>query len=425
MLSERDTMAVLSFAKKDFTLLRVVVLAFALSLIVCALPFAAYAQEAGKMSIKDAEVVPESKTYVFTGDVIEPPVTVKIDGKPLNPAKDYDVTYSTSKNIGTKNIKVTGTGDYAGTAWGKFTITKGPLSDKDITVKEKIAYTGDLITPAPKVTYNGHTLRAERDYTVAYKANKNIGTARLIVKGKGNYMGTATASFQIVKASIAKATVDKMGSKKYTGKSIKPSPKVSFNGMDLKEGRDYALSYRSNKNVGTAKVTITGKGRFEGKKKVTFKITRASLSKATISKVGSQTYTGSAIKPIPKVTFNGKTLKKGKDYKLSYENNTKVGAAKVTVKGKGNFKGSSTQTFAIMQRSLVNPRASVSFISDQTYTGSPIKPKPTVRSGGRTLKEGTDYKLSYSNNLRVGTAIVYIEGRGGYAGRIAETFQII
>lgn len=63
-------------------------------------------------------------------------------------------------------------------------------------------------------------------------------------------------------------------------------------------------------------------------------------------------------------------------------------------------------------------------ISDQTYTGKDIKPKPTVEYGDADLEEGTDYVLSYKNNTNAGTATVVIEGKGTYTGTLEKTFTI-
>ena len=63
-------------------------------------------------------------------------------------------------------------------------------------------------------------------------------------------------------------------------------------------------------------------------------------------------------------------------------------------------------------------------VSDRVYTGSAQKPKPTVVAAGSVLKEGTDYTLSYSNNVNVGTASVTIKGKGNYRGSVTKNFKI-
>ena len=73
-----------------------------------------------------------------------------------------------------------------------------------------------------------------------------------------------------------------------------------------------------------------------------------SINDVTVS-VDSATYTGSAVKPAVKVTYNSKTLVTGTDYTVSYSDNDKVGTGKVTITGKGSYSGTKTVTFTISE----------------------------------------------------------------------------
>ncbi len=68
--------------------------------------------------------------------------------------------------------------------------------------------------------------------------------------------------------------------------------------------------------------------------------------------------------------------------------------------------------------------AKVAAISEQTYTGSAITPAVTVTLDGKTLVSGTDYTVSYSNNVNEGTATVTVTGKGAYTGTATTTFVI-
>ena len=68
--------------------------------------------------------------------------------------------------------------------------------------------------------------------------------------------------------------------------------------------------------------------------------------------------------------------------------------------------------------------ASIASIETQTYTGKALTPKPTVKVGSTTLKEGTDYTLSYASNVNVGKATVTIMGKGNYTGTKTVAFKI-
>jgi hypothetical protein len=151
-------------------------------------------------------------------------------------------------------------------------------------------------------------------------------------------------------------------------------------------------------------------------------LSRISISKASVTLSTSiYAYDGKAKKPGVTVKLNGKTLKNGTDYTVSYSNNTKVGTATVKITGKGNYTGSVSKTFKIKNNFK---KATVSGISTKAFTGKNITQSITVKYNGKTLKKGTDYTVSYSNNKKVGTATVKITGKGSYTGTITKTFKI-
>ena len=79
----------------------------------------------------------------------------------------------------------------------------------------------------------------------------------------------------------------------------------------------------------------------------TDKVVKKNISLATIS-VANQYYTGKAVKPAPTVKYNDiTTLQNGRDYTVTYANNVKIGTAKITIKGIGNYTGTVTKTFKI------------------------------------------------------------------------------
>ena len=151
-------------------------------------------------------------------------------------------------------------------------------------------------------------------------------------------------------------------------------------------------------------------------------LSRISISKASVTlSTSTYAYDGKAKKPGVTVKLNGKTLKNSTDYTVSYSNNTKVGTAKVTIKGKGNYTGSVSKTYSIKNNFK---KATVSGISTKAFTGKNITQSITVKYNGKTLKNGTDYTVSYSNNKSIGTATVKIAGKGSYTGTITKTFKI-
>ena len=151
-------------------------------------------------------------------------------------------------------------------------------------------------------------------------------------------------------------------------------------------------------------------------------LSRISISKASVTlSTSTYAYDGKAKKPGVTVKLNGKTLKNGTDYTVSYSNNTKVGTAKVTITGKGNYTGSVSKTYSIKNNFK---KATVSGISTKAFTGKNITQSITVKYNGKTLKNGTDYTVFYSNNKNIGTATVKITGKGSFTGTITKTFKI-
>uniref|UniRef100_UPI003FEDCFEB Ig-like domain-containing protein n=1 Tax=Ruminococcus bicirculans (ex Wegman et al. 2014) TaxID=1160721 RepID=UPI003FEDCFEB len=151
-------------------------------------------------------------------------------------------------------------------------------------------------------------------------------------------------------------------------------------------------------------------------------LSRISISKASVTlSTSTYAYDGKAKKPGITVKLSGKTLKNGTDYTVSYSNNTKVGTATVKITGKGNYTGSVSKTFKIKNNFK---KATISGISNKSYTGKNITQSVTVKYNGKTLKKGTDYTVSYSNSKNIGTATVKIAGKGSYTGTITKTFKI-
>ena len=151
-------------------------------------------------------------------------------------------------------------------------------------------------------------------------------------------------------------------------------------------------------------------------------LSRISISKASVTlSTSTYAYDGKAKKPGVTVKLNGKTLKNDTDYTVSYSNNTKVGTATVKITGKGNYTGSVSKTFKIKNNFK---KATISGISNKSYTGKNITQSITVKYNGKALKKGTDYTVSYSSNKNIGTATVKVAGKGSYTGTITKTFKI-
>lgn len=67
----------------------------------------------------------------------------------------------------------------------------------------------------------------------------------------------------------------------------------------------------------------------------------------------------------------------------------------------------------------------VSEICDQEYTGEAVEPVVEVKDGNTILKKGTDYKVTYAENIAIGEAVVTVQGMRGYKGSVTKKFRIV
>ena len=141
-----------------------------------------------------------------------------------------------------------------------------------------------------------------------------------------------------------------------------------------------------------------------------------------ISDVADQTYTGSLIAPNVTVTCNDVELVKDTDYTVSYSNNKNVGTATISITGIGDYTGTIKKNFKIVARGISD--TTIGSIPNQTYTGNSISALPVITYNGATLTNGTDYTLTYSNNVNVGTATVTIKVQCNFKGTTSKTFSI-
>lgn len=65
-------------------------------------------------------------------------------------------------------------------------------------------------------------------------------------------------------------------------------------------------------------------------------------------------------------------------------------------------------------------------IKDLPYTGSEVtQPDMEITVNGVTLKEDSDYEVSYSSNTEIGTATMDINFKGQYVGHLTRTFNVV
>ena len=231
------------------------------------------------------------------------------------------------------------------------------------------------------------------------KADLNCSSSVTIVAGQSKNIGASSSTSGAVltykSTTPSICTVDKNG-----------------NVTALKTGTGYVT------------VTASANGYDSVSKDVKIVVSKKSLNNGllTLSET-SYVYDGTYKKPAATVTFGGKVLQEGKDYTISYRNNLNVGVATVIATGMGDYTGYTSKNFTITKRAMAG--GTVSVASSVSFTGSNITPSVTVKVAGRSLTNGTDYTVSYSNNKNVGTSNVYVYGKGNYSGSLSAKFDIV
>ena len=142
----------------------------------------------------------------YTGESVEPEITIKDGSKVLAKGTDYDVAYSNNTNAGTANADITFKGNYSGNIKKTFEIARKPVT-ATLEVTGTYTYTGSAIVPTVVVKEN----IPKNEYTLSYENNTNAGAGKVIVvDGEGgNYTVSGETSFTINKAKVVIKALDK------------------------------------------------------------------------------------------------------------------------------------------------------------------------------------------------------------------------
>ena len=333
--------------------------------------------------------LPKSAEYIGEPITFDPEEIITPKDDELNP-QWIDVSYLKNTDKGTATVVLTGTRGYTGTVKKTFKITAKPVSDLSVTAADTVFAKKGAKTEVT-VKDNDKVLQEGVDYTLTYKNNNKTGqnTASVIVKGKGNYSGSAPAVFfSIAKQDISGLTMTAADVTENT-KPNKFASKITLTDLDggvLKAGTDYAKTYVytyeedavviSNKTetvrfagqevqktdiipVGTViRVTVTGQNNYEGQISAVYRIAakKLNISSAKVT-IPSQTYTGRAITLDPadiRIVLNKQELTTADFEIVSYAKNINKGTATVTLKGIGAYAGTKKASFKIVQQAMLS-----------------------------------------------------------------------
>ena len=367
----------------------------------------------------------------------------------LEKEKDYKVEYTDNIEPGTASIKIIGINDYKGCELN-FTYTIEPdcgyggfyaEMHQNGTDLGKFDWTGSDVQPYLGKILCKHCnkeLEIGNDYIIQYSNNIDPGKATMKVTGIGKYKGyeqsfTYTIGHKTFTVGNHK-NGDSLGKVKWTGKELKYDigAVVDASGKRLEENKDYTVAYSNNVKPGTATVKVTGLGEYKDNSyDFTFEILEdcgyggfyvEDLDDG--ASLGSYKWTGEAIeKRLTQILCKhcSRKLLEGTDYTIEYEDNVEPGTATVKIIGLNQFKGyDKTYHYTIEHKTFHNSRfEDGDDLGTVEWTG-----KETTINLERILSdhqdellvEGKDYEVTYSDNIKPGTAKVTITGLGDYKG---------
>lgn len=432
----------------------------------------------------------------YTGKKLTVTPTVTWNGKKLKNKTDFEVTKITKNNTevtecvdeGEYTVTVSGRGNFTGTRDILLTVTKKTLLSKVSFKPNKLQdiswadLQGKTLGEASIQVDKGVTLKKgsdelkkgpDADYIVTFDTSaKEVGTYEAVFTGTGtNYVGTVTKTFRITGKPISASKLDIQGlnAPTYNGTAQWLDLTISYkdrNGLiPMTLGTDYTLAYDNTTNAGNkASVTITGLNGYSGTVKKTFKINPYSLKDASAATLittslangsDSAPYEKGGAKPKVIVKYRDTVLTEGRDYTVSYKNNTKPAskndtkAPSYTIKGKGNFKDSlSEATFSIVPQNI----GRLSITAEDVMATAPKANETVGKTGagkykstpkitdlnGKALAAGTDFLKTYTFTDENGVVLgpkdqvpegsvltLTVEGTKNYTGISKVSYRVL
>ena len=295
---------------------------------------------------------------------------------------NFKITYSVQANttyvVACRLCSSSATGNF----YVKITRNAKPISGCTVTLNPtSFTYNGKERRPAVTVKDGSTTLEKNKDYTVTYENNVNVGTARAIISGINTYAGSITKPFTISYANLAMNTdqvikITTAGDMRYFkfvptanmiirfystgscdtyGYLYNASLSQLASNDDSGENNNFSITYSVTANttyvVACRLCSSTATGNFYVKlKRYTKPISECTITLNTTSYI----FNNKARTPAVIVKDGSTTLVKNTHYTVRYENNTNVGTARVIITGieDAGYSGSVTKTFTIAYANL-------------------------------------------------------------------------
>ncbi len=339
--------------------------------------------------LSSAKVIFSPKSYAYTGEEIQPSFTVKLGDHTLEEGEDYGVAgIINNVNPGTAAVLLEALSGnkagYAGSCSASFKITgtrkleeEGEGSPFTYVYSDSVPYAKGGAKPSVTVKDKDTLLKQGIDYTLAYSKNMSVTggekKAIITVKGKGRYRGSVKLKYEIAPQKLDAISSNIVVADQFLLRSKLKKPAVTITDLDGKKlsvNKDFKTEndwiYSGDETRGSVSFTISGRNQYTGTAEGSFRYMPVSsnIAKArVVSKIRDQYYTGSEVRldteDLTGVLSVGKGVDAvnpvpGKDFIVeTYTNHVKKGTAKVTLRGIGDYAGTKTLTFRIVQKQVV------------------------------------------------------------------------
>lgn len=354
-----------------------------------------------------------SDGLVYSGKALEPAVSSSVV-----PSDSYEVSYRDNVNAGKATAVIKGKGFYTGSCEVPFQIAKAKPS-YEVPTGIKATYgqkLSDVKLP------DGFSWQ-DPDTIVDWYGFRTV-KAVFSSSDSRNYERVTDIDINV-----------------FTGRNIIAVPKVediTFNGSqqapDIHIDGVHVVKNDGGCNVGSYTVQIalddpsvdTWNDGSTVDKTISYQIVPADISTSHFEEIAPCLLKDGKAEPAVSGSFNGISLNDGSDFSVSYKDNTVVGVGSAVVDGRGNFKGSKTLKFRIAKGDLKDYHLSLrqeAFL----YKDAPIEPRVWVTGDGasKSLRQGVDFTVSYSDNDHLGTGHIIVQGIGDYFSTNSIDFDIV
>ena len=376
--------------------------------------------EDGKTGIQVTK--PDDTMYNGEEQKNKPTVEDTKTGATLVENVDYTLSYSEDViNAGTVTVTITGTGNYEGTVATSYEITPrkvimtsadgSKVYDGSALTKNKVTESEDGFVKDDGATYNvtgSQTETGSSKNTFTYTLNEKTLEKNYVIETKEGTLEVTPVTDKVVVEIKGKTKTETYNGNTHEVEGYDVT-NIS-NALYLEEAIHFeGAAKASRKDVGTTYMGLNA-SQFSNTSanftNVTFRVTDGWLKVDPKSIVPSETngmevtgpadtkYNGDEQKLTPVVKDQGKVLTENVDYKLSYTGDTtNVGTVIITIKGKGNYNGSTEVSYKITKRSVTLTSATDSKVYDKTpLTNYNI----TIGGDGFVKEEGATYNVTGS-----------------------------